>query len=122
MGVTIDRLEELPYPKQLQSVPEFAGGHDEALDGTGDPKCLIKDEMSVQARIMAIADIFEALTARDRPYKKGKTLSQSTRIFGFMKNDAHIDVDLLDIFVKDKIYLKYAKEHLDPDQIDEVQM
>ena len=118
--VTINMLEELPYPKHLKNVPEFAGGHHEKLDGTGYPKGLTKDEMSVQARIMAIADIFEALTAKDRPYKKGKTLSQAMRILGFMKNDAHIDVDLFDIFVKDKIYLKYAKEHLDPDQIDEV--
>ena len=118
--VTINMLEELPYPKHLRNVPEFAGGHHEKLDGTGYPKGLTKDEMSVQARIMAIADIFEALTAKDRPYKKGKTLSQAMRILGFMKNDAHIDVDLFDIFVKDKIYLKYAEEYLDPDQIDEV--
>ena len=120
--VTIDMLEELPYPKHLRNVPEFAGGHHEKLDGTGYPKGLIKDEMSVQARIMAIADIFEALTARDRPYKKGKTLSQAMRILGFMKNDAHIDVDLFEIFVREKIYLKYAEGYLDPEQIDEVQL
>ena len=120
--VTIDMLEELPYPKHLRNVPEFAGGHHEKLDGTGYPKGLIKDEMSVQARIMAIADIFEALTARDRPYKKGKTLSQAMRILGFMKNDAHIDVDLFEIFVREKIYLKYAEGYLDPEQIDEVQI
>ena len=120
--VTINMLEELPYPKHLKNVPEFAGGHHEKLDGTGYPKGLTKDEMSVQARIMAIADIFEALTAKDRPYKKGKTLSQAMRILGFMKNDAHIDVDLFDIFVRDKIYLKYAEDYLDPDQIDEVQI
>ncbi|MBC8346484.1 MAG: GAF domain-containing protein [Candidatus Marinimicrobia bacterium] len=120
--VTINMLEELPYPKHLQNVPEFAGGHHEKLDGTGYPKGLVKNEMTVQARIMAIADIFEALTARDRPYKKGKTLSQAMRILGFMKNDAHIDVDLFDIFVKEKIYLKYAEEYLDPEQIDDVQI
>jgi HD-GYP domain-containing protein (c-di-GMP phosphodiesterase class II) len=120
--VTINMLEELPYPKHLKNVPEFAGGHHEKLDGTGYPKGLTKNEMSVQARIMAIADIFEALTAKDRPYKKGKTLSQAMRILGFMKNDAHIDVDLFDIFVRDKIYLKYAENYLDPDQIDEVQI
>lgn len=118
--VTINMLEELPYPKHLQNVPEFAGGHHEKLDGTGYPKGLTKHEMSVQARIMAIADIFEALTARDRPYKKGKTLSQAMRILGFMKNDAHIDVDLFEIFVKEKIYMKYAEDFLDPEQIDEV--
>ena len=120
--VTINMLEELPYPKHLQNVPEFAGGHHEKLDGTGYPMGLMKDEMTVQARIMAIADIFEALTAKDRPYKKGKTLSQAMRILGFMKNDAHIDVDLFDIFVKEKIYLQYAEEFLDPEQIDEVQI
>ena len=120
--VTINMLEELPYPKHLRNVPEFAGGHHEKLDGTGYPKGLIKDEMSVQARIMAIADIFEALTARDRPYKKGKTLSQAMRILGFMKNDAHIDVDLFDIFVKEKIYMKYAEGFLEPEQIDDVQI
>ena len=120
--VTIKMLEELPYPKHLQNVPEFAGGHHETLDGTGYPIGLIKDEMSVQARIMAIADIFEALTARDRPYKKGKTLSQAMRILGFMKNDAHIDADLFEIFVKEKIYMKYAEGFLDPEQIDEVKM
>ena len=118
--VTINMLDELPYPKHLKNIPEFAGGHHEKLDGTGYPKGLTKHEMSVQARIMAIADIFEALTARDRPYKKGKTLSQAMRILGFMKDDAHIDVDLFDIFVKKKIYMKYAKGFLEPEQIDEV--
>ena len=118
--VTINMLDELPYPKHLKNIPEFAGGHHEKLDGTGYPKGLTKNEMSVQARIMAIADIFEALTARDRPYKKGKTLSQAMRILGFMKDDAHIDVDLFDIFVKKKIYMKYAKGFLEPEQIDEV--
>ena len=120
ISITIDMLDQLPYPKNLKNIPEFAGGHHEKLDGTGYPKGLTKDEMSVQARIMAIADIFEALTARDRPYKKGKTLSQAMRILGFMKDDAHIDVDLFDIFVKQKIYMKYAKGFLEPEQIDEV--
>ncbi len=119
---TIHMLTQLPYPKNLQNVPEFAGGHHEKLDGTGYPKGLTRNEMSIQARIMAIADIFEALTARDRPYKKGKTLSQAMRILGFMKNDAHIDPDLFEVFVKEKIYLKYAQENLDPKQIDEVQI
>ena len=118
--VTIEMLEQLPYPKHLRNVPEFAGGHHEKLDGTGYPKGLNHAEMSVQAKIMAIADIFEALTARDRPYKKGKTLSQAMRILGFMKNDAHIDAELFDVFVQEKIYLKYAEGFLAPEQIDEV--
>ena len=120
--VTIDMLEQLPYPKHLRNVPEFAGGHHEKLDGTGYPKGLNHSEMSVQAKIMAIADIFEALTASDRPYKKGKTLSQAMRILGFMKNDAHIDTELFEVFVKEKIYLKYAEEFLDPEQIDKVEL
>jgi len=120
--VTIKMLEELPYPKHLKNVPEFAGGHHEKLDGTGYPKGLTKDEMSVQARIMAIADIFEALTARDRPYKKGKTLSQAMRILGRMKDDAHIEDYLFDIFVNEKTYLKYADGFLEPEQIDEVKI
>ncbi len=120
--MTIEMLEQLPYPKHLRNVPEFAGGHHEKLDGTGYPKGLKKDDMSIQARMMAIADIFEALTARDRPYKKGKTLSQAMRILGFMKNDNHIDPDLFEIFIDQKIYQKYAEENLDPSQIDEVQI
>lgn len=117
---TIKMLESLPFPKHLKNVPEYAGGHHEKMDGTGYPKGLKRDEMSIQARIMAIADIFEALTARDRPYKKGKTLTECLRIMGFMKKDQHIDPDLFDIFVREKVYLRYAEEFLSPEQIDEV--
>ena len=78
--ITIEMLEQLPYPNQLKNVPEFAGGHHEKLDGTGYPKGLKSQEMSTQAKIMAIADIYEALTAADRPYKDGKKLSQAMRI------------------------------------------
>ncbi|MDX1595044.1 MAG: HD domain-containing phosphohydrolase, partial [Gammaproteobacteria bacterium] len=95
---TIKMLESLPFPKDLQRVPEFAGGHHEKMDGTGYPRGLKREEMSLQARIMGIADIFEALTAADRPYKKAKTLSESLRIMGFMKKDNHIDPDLFDVF------------------------
>lgn len=115
---TIDMLQQLPYPKHLKNVPEFAGGHHEKLDGTGYPMGLTKDEMSVQAKAMAIADIFEALTARDRPYKEGKALSMAMRIMGFMKNDAHVDPYLFELFVKEKIYLKYAEKYLAKEQLD----
>jgi HD-GYP domain-containing protein (c-di-GMP phosphodiesterase class II) len=71
---------------------------------------------------MGIADIFEALTAKDRPYKPGKTLSDSLAILGRMKESGHIDPDLFDIFVRQKVYLKYAHEFLDPEQIDEVDL
>jgi HD-GYP domain-containing protein (c-di-GMP phosphodiesterase class II) len=117
---TIKMLEALPWPRHLLSVPEYAGGHHERMDGKGYPKGLTRDQMSVQARVMGIADIFEALTAKDRPYKKGKTLSESLAILGRMKEGGHVDPDLFDIFVRDKVYLRYAREFLDPEQIDEV--
>jgi len=120
VNVTIKMLEKLPYPKKLRKVPEYAGGHHEKLDGTGYPNGLADDQLSPQARIMALADIFEALTAKDRPYKKGKTLSEAMRIMEFMAKNRHIDPDLFKIFVNEKIYLKYAKEYMDPSQIDEL--
>ncbi len=119
---TIKMLEALPFPKHLKHVPEYAGGHHEKMDGTGYPRGLKRDQMSVQARIMAIADIFEALTAKDRPYKEGKKLSEAIRILGFMKQDSHIDPDLFDIFVKERIFEKYAVQYLDQGQIDEVKI
>ncbi len=119
---TIKMLESLPFPKDLQRVPEFAGGHHEKMDGTGYPRGLKRDQMSIQARIMGIADIFEALTAADRPYKKAKTLSESLRIMGFMKKDSHIDPDLFDVFLREKVWLEYADKFLQPEQIDEVDL
>jgi HD-GYP domain-containing protein (c-di-GMP phosphodiesterase class II) len=117
---TIRMLEALPWPKHLINVPEYAGGHHERMDGKGYPKGLTREQMSVQARCMGIADIFEALTAKDRPYKKGKTLSESLEILGRMKQNQHIDPDLFDIFVRRKIYRRYAEMFLDKEQIDEV--
>lgn len=120
--VTINMLEALPYPKSLARVPEYACGHHERMDGKGYPKGLTKDEMSIPARIMGIADIFEALTSKDRPYKKAKTLSESLTILGKMKLEHHIDPDLFDIFIREKVYLKYAHAFLEPEQIDEVDL
>jgi HD-GYP domain-containing protein (c-di-GMP phosphodiesterase class II) len=117
---TIKMLEALPWPKHLTKVPEYAGGHHERMDGKGYPRGLKREQMSVQARVMGIADIFEALTAKDRPYKRGKTLSESLRILGNFRLNGHIDPDLFDIFVRKKIYLRYAERFLDPDQFDEV--
>jgi HD-GYP domain-containing protein (c-di-GMP phosphodiesterase class II) len=117
---TIKMLEALPWPKHLTSVPEYAGGHHERMDGKGYPKGLKREQMSVQARCMGIADIFEALTAKDRPYKKGKTLSESLEILGRMKLNNHVDPDLFDIFVRKKVYLRYAEMFLDKEQIDVV--
>jgi HD-GYP domain-containing protein (c-di-GMP phosphodiesterase class II) len=117
---TIRMLEALPWPKHLTNVPEYAGGHHERMDGKGYPKGLTREQMSVQARCMGIADIFEALTAKDRPYKKGKTLSESLEILGRMKENNHIDPDLFDVFVRRKVYQRYAEMFLDKEQIDEV--
>ncbi|WP_342617891.1 HD domain-containing phosphohydrolase [Rhodoferax sp. GW822-FHT02A01] len=117
---TIKMLEQLPWPKHLRNVPEYAGGHHERMDGKGYPKGLTRDQMSVQARVMGIADIFEALTARDRPYKPGMKLSQAMSIMNKFRNTGHIDPDLFDVFVKEGVYLRYAQQFLDPWQIDEV--
>jgi HD-GYP domain-containing protein (c-di-GMP phosphodiesterase class II) len=115
---TIRMLEALPWPSHLKRVPEYAGGHHERMDGKGYPKGLKRDEMSVQARIMGIADIFEALTAKDRPYKPGKTLSESLDILQKFRENGHIDPDLHDVFLQQKVYMRYAHEFLDAAQID----
>ncbi|GMR00672.1 MAG: HD domain-containing protein [Gammaproteobacteria bacterium] len=117
---TIIMLNNLPYPKSLRNVPLIAGSHHETMDGKGYPKRLVMTEQLETARMMVIADIFEALTASDRPYKKAKTLSESLRILSFMRNDKHIDPDLFDLFLSSGVYLEYAKKFLSPSQIDEV--
>ncbi|MFM5126204.1 HD domain-containing phosphohydrolase [Aeromonas veronii] len=117
---TIIMLEKLPFPANLKQVPEIAGGHHEKMDGTGYPKRLKRDEMSIPARMMAIADIFEALTAGDRPYKKAKSLSEAIRIMGFMQQDHHIDPELFALFLRSGVYLRYAKRYMSPELIDEV--
>lgn len=120
IDVTISMLEKLPWPKHLRNVTEYAGGHHERMDGKGYPRGLTREQMSVQARCMAIADVFEALTAADRPYKPGKTLSESLQIMGKMKMDQHFDADLFDIFIWEKVYETYAQRFLKPEQIDDV--
>ncbi len=117
---TIKMLEALPWPKHLQNVPEYAGGHHERMDGKGYPRGLTRDQMSVQARVMGIADIFEALTACDRPYKNGKTLSESLAILGNFRKNGHIDPDLFDVFIRQKVYLRYAERFMNASQIDTV--
>jgi HD-GYP domain-containing protein (c-di-GMP phosphodiesterase class II) len=118
--VTVRMLESLPWPKHLQRVAEFAGGHHERMDGKGYPKGLTREQMSIPARAMAIADIFEALTAHDRPYKKAKSLSESLHILGNFRLNGHIDPDLFDIFIRKKVYLQFATKNLNPEQIDEI--
>jgi len=117
---TIVMLDNLDFPEYLRQVPEFAGAHHETMNGTGYPRGLRKKEMPVQARIIAIADIFEALTAADRPYKTPKTVNEALGIMSRMRDDAHIDADLFDLFLKGRIYEKYARQYLAPEQLDEV--
>ncbi|WP_105254689.1 HD domain-containing phosphohydrolase [Pseudoalteromonas sp. T1lg75] len=117
---TIRMLETLPLPQDLARVPEYAGGHHEKLDGKGYPRGLRAEQMSLPAKIMAIADIFEALTANDRPYKEAKTLSQALKIMTFMVADDHIDRHLFNLFLTEGVYLDYAKQFLLAEQIDEI--
>jgi HD-GYP domain-containing protein (c-di-GMP phosphodiesterase class II) len=113
-------LERLPFPPAMRRIPEYAGTHHESLDGTGYPRQLTAEDLSVPARIMAIADIFEALTASDRPYKRGKTLSEALAIMREMVRQRHIDGELFALFVRSGIYREYALANLDPAQIDAV--
>jgi len=118
--MTIKMLDQLPFQKQLERVPEYASAHHEKLDGTGYPRQLIKSEMSIPARIMALADVFEALTAGDRPYKDAKTLSESMNILSCMVKDRHIDQDIFELFLTSGVYKEYAQNFLEPKQIDEI--
>jgi HD-GYP domain-containing protein (c-di-GMP phosphodiesterase class II) len=117
---TITMLEDLPFPEELRRVPEYAGTHHEALDGSGYPRRLSGDDLSIPARIMAIADIFEALTASDRPYKRAKPLSVAVDILYRFKQDGHIDPELFNLFLTSGAYRRYAEEHLKPEQLDDV--
>lgn len=115
---TIKMLEALPWPKHLKNVPEFAGGHHERMDGKGYPRGIKAGEMSIPARIMCVADVFEALTANDRPYKKAMPLSKALEIMSSMSKNGHLDPDIYEVFIEKKLYLEYAKNRLLPMQID----
>ncbi len=117
---TIDMLNKLPFPKEIRRVPDWAGNHHEKLDGSGYPRRLTAKQLSIPERIMAVADIFEALTAADRPYKKAKTLNTCIKIMSFMRNDGHICPDLFELFLTSGIYKEYARKYMRADQIDEV--
>lgn len=119
---SIIMLKQLSYPKHLMEVPDIAGSHHEKIDGTGYPRRLRDDQMPIPAKMMAIADIFEALTASDRPYKKAKTISEAISIMRVMEKDEHIDSDLFKLFLESGAYLEYAEEYLLPDQINAVDL
>ncbi len=117
---TLMMLEQLPLPQNLRRVPEYAGTHHETLTGTGYPRQLKAEQLSVPARIMVIADIFEALTASDRPYKKAKPLSEAVSILAGFRDRGHIDGDLFELFLTSGVYLRYAEKFLQPEQRDGV--
>jgi len=117
---TIIMLNQLDFPDYLANVAEFAGAHHETVDGTGYPRRLKKEQMSAPARMIAIADIFEALTASDRPYKKSKTVSEALGIMSAMRDDRHIDADLFDLFLKNGVHRQYAERYLAPELNDVV--
>ncbi|OEF55265.1 HD domain-containing phosphohydrolase [Enterovibrio norvegicus] len=117
---TINMLNKLPYPEHLRRIPEIAGGHHEKLDGKGYPNGLSDANLPIDSRIMAVADIFEALTASDRPYKKAKKLSEALKILAFMAKDRHVDPHLFQLFIEQKIYMQYANAFLPKEQHDDV--
>lgn len=122
MLCTIMMLEQMRFPKNLVRVPEYAGTHHEAINGTGYPRRLAEGQLSIPARIMAIADIFEALTAPDRPYKKPNTVSEAIRVLHALKKSRHIDAELFDLFLTSGLYRTYAEKFLTPEQIDAVEI
>ncbi|KDC54810.1 HD-GYP domain-containing protein [Pseudoalteromonas sp. S3431] len=122
MDITKNILDILPFPKHLSNVSEYALGHHEKLDGTGYPRGLTKEQMSVPARLMAIADIFEALSAVDRPYKKAKPVSECLHILGSMVNQNHLDADIFAVFIESEVYKHYINEYAKPEQLDEVDL
>jgi HD-GYP domain-containing protein (c-di-GMP phosphodiesterase class II) len=118
VSMTLEMLKDLRYPKRLRQIPEIAASHHEWINGKGYPRGLTGDQMSVQARILCIADVFEALTAPNRPYKKAMPLSQTLRILENMVKEGHIDPALFDVFMRQKVWARYAKEYLPAEQID----
>ncbi|MEZ6196688.1 MAG: HD domain-containing phosphohydrolase [Planctomycetota bacterium] len=120
MTATIRMLDQLPFPKRMRNVCHIAGAHHERMDGRGFPLGLTGDQIMLQGRMLAIADVFEALTANDRPYKPGMPLSQTLAIMSRMTRDAHLDPQLFDLFLESRTWEEYARETLRPEQCDEV--
>ena len=116
--VSYKMLSGLPFPKKMRHIADYAAAHHEKINGTGYPLGLKGEQLSLQSRIIAIADIFEALTAKDRPYKKGKTVAEALKVMELMVKDQHIDSNLFELFIQEKIYKDYAKRELAPQQIE----
>ena len=120
VSLTYELLDKLPYPKHLNNVPFYAGCHHEKINGEGYPNGYSGDELPIQARIIALADVFEGLTAPDRPYKDGYPLSKAMNILRFMTLDNELDKDIYNLFINQKVYLKYAEENIKDSQIDKI--
>jgi HD-GYP domain-containing protein (c-di-GMP phosphodiesterase class II)/ribonuclease BN (tRNA processing enzyme) len=120
--ISLEILNKLPFPKKYKDIPAIAGEHHEKLNGKGYPQGLSGDEISFESRILAIADIFEALTSSDRPYKKANSLSTAMKILYFMAKDGDLDKDLVKFFYESKLYKKFAEKSLKKEQIDEVEI
>jgi len=116
--MSLEMLNKLPFPKKLRRIPEIAGGHHEKLNGKGYPQGLTAEQLSLESRILALADIFEALTACDRPYKDAKKMSEVVKIISFMVKDYELDEELVKFFYEKELHMKYAKEKLKPEQLD----
>jgi HD-GYP domain-containing protein (c-di-GMP phosphodiesterase class II) len=119
---TINMLGHLPFPRELRRVPDWAGNHHEKLDGTGYPRRLTAERLSIPERIMALADIFEALTATDRPYMRPKTMSVALKIMATMRDSGHLCPDLFELFLDSEVWREYGEEYLQPEQMDEVDL
>ena len=116
--VSNEMLDALPFPKHLSRVPQIAGGHHEKLNGKGYPNGLTADQLSLESRILALADIFEALSASDRPYKPGKKMSEVIKIIDFMIKDGELDEDLVAFFYEKNLHMEYAKHYFKEGQVD----
>lgn len=115
---TIRMLDKLPFPEELAKVPQYASTHHERIDGNGYPRGLKGEQLELPDRILAVADVFEALTASDRPYKEAKTVSVALRIMNHMVADGHLDADVFRLMLQSGIVEEYARQHLSADQLD----
>jgi hypothetical protein len=117
--LTIRLLEQLPFPPQLSRVPQIAGAHHERIDGEGYPLGLAGTQISLQGRLLGLADVFEALTAPDRPYRDPIGVSEAVEMLRDMVKRGHLDADLFEVFLRERVHLYYAREQLRPEQLDD---
>lgn len=112
---TLDILQNIPFTRDLQNIPRYAAAHHEMLDGSGYPRGLKGDEIPLCGRIMAVCDIFDALTASDRPYKKAMSIEKSLAILQEEADRGRLDKDLVELFIRKKLYEKKSSKEEDDD-------